>query len=678
MEIFDFLTKNAEELGLAKEHIYKDYPIYKDLDQKTIVVPTAVVSPMHGIVIITSSEDRNNSDFEQNKESYKENLDEIYRLLYSKLVKNPVLSTGRNAISIPITTVVYVPNIIAERKAEGEVVYVYNEIQLKGLFCELKQTIGKNVFDETVAIIEGSKGLLLQKERKVIDTSTKGYAVNVLEKEIRKFDEQQKTAFFSDIEGLSRIRGLAGSGKTVILCMKAALLHLKEPEAVIVFTFYTKSLYQHIRRLITRFYRQFDDKDPNWDNLLVMHAWGNDMQTGVYRMSCNRHGVPAISFQDAQIRSRQPFDFVCSSFLDQVKEYHPLFDYMLIDEGQDFPASFLKLSANIVRGSRVVYAYDDLQTIFQRKAPTAADIFGTDDTGKAIRSFTMDRILYKCYRNPLPVIVVAHAIGFGIYASCIAQMIEADYWKDIGYEIEEGAFEPGDRMVIKRPDKNSQTFLDKQFGVNEIIRTKNHKTFMEEVDFVCSAILNDIKKDGLHPDDILVVSVDDRNATSYLNTMEKRLKQFGIESNNIHADKFSITDFQQEGKVTLSTIHKAKGNEAYSVYIMGVDALFPYQRNVRERNLLFTAMTRSKGWLTITGIGPNAESWINEIETAKKNVPYLLFNYPTRAQLKMMPRDMDEANDIANQREQLAQDLLKTMTIEQAIDFFEQKKNKKH
>ncbi len=76
------------------------------------------------------------------------------------------------------------------------------------------------------------------------------------------------------LDGPQRVRGLAGSGKTVVLAMKAALTHLRYPDAIILYTFYTKNLYQHIQRLITRFYRQFDDRDPNWSNLRIMHAWG--------------------------------------------------------------------------------------------------------------------------------------------------------------------------------------------------------------------------------------------------------------------------------------------------------------------------------------------------------------------------------------------------------------------
>lgn len=682
MSIVSFISGNAELLGLSQYSVYEDFPIYKDLDQKAVIVPAAVISDNHGVVVFFTALDRTIGDFEANCPAYKDTMDEIYRLLYSKLVKNPRLNSGRNSLSVQISTVIYAPGVQGEKRTQDDIDYVYSEAQIVALFHELSERnnkIEEIVFKEVLATIEGAKGIILPRKREIENTNTKGYAANLLEKEICQFDIEQKNANFADITGISRIRGLAGSGKTVILCMKAALLHLKYPEAIVVFTFYTKSLYQHVRRLITRFYRQFDDRDPNWEKLMVMHAWGTYSQAGVYRTACERYGVTPLSFETAQGKGKQAFDYVCSDLLDKLNSTTiPFYDYMLIDEGQDFPPSFLKLCARIVKDARFVYAYDDLQTIFQRKAPDAKDLFGTDPEGHANYSFAFDKILYKCYRNPLPIIVVAHAIGFGIYASSIAQMIEPKYWEDIGYLIEKGSFHAGDDMIITRPAANSQTTLTERYNVDEMIKAEVLADFSSEVEYVCQMINEDINKEALHPDDVLVISVDDRNASTYLNYIEKVLaERYGIQSNNIHADKFSVNDFQIENKVTLSTIHKAKGNEAYSVYIVGMDALFPYDRNVRERNMLFTAMTRSKGWLTMTGSGSQADSWKKEIDMAKSKCPSLVFKYPTKSQLKVMTRDMDEAAIIANRREKLADDLLKTMDVEQAIEFLQQKGKRK-
>lgn len=682
MGIVSYLADNAAKIGFENYSVYEDFPIYKDLDQKAVIVPAAVVSDKHGIVVFYTALDRSIRDLEANRNTYKEVLDEIYRLLYSKLVKNPKLSKGRNSLSITITTVIYAPGLQSERGTQDDIEFVYSEVQIDTLFHELSEKNGlldQQIYEEALATIEGAKGIILPRKREIEDTSTKGYAANLLEKEICQFDIEQKNANFADITGISRIRGLAGSGKTVILCMKAALLHLKYPDATVVFTFYTKSLYQHVRRLITRFYRQFDDRDPNWEKLLVMHAWGSYSQVGVYRTTCERFGIAPISFESAQGKGKQAFDYVCMDLLGKMSPaIAPFYDYMLIDEGQDFPPSFLKICAKIVKDAKFVYAYDDLQTIFQRKAPDAKDLFGTDSEGRAIYSFAFDKILYKCYRNPLPIIVTAHAVGFGIYAESIAQLIEPKYWEDIGYEITQGDFHAGDEMIITRPSANSQTTLTERYSIDEMIKVDVLADFPSEVAMVCERINDDITKEALHPDDVLVISVDDRNATTYLNSIETVLAdKYGIQSNNIHADKFSVNDFQIENRVTLSTIHKAKGNEAYSVYIVGIDALFPYSNNVRERNMLFTAMTRSKGWLTMTGIGSQAESWKKEIDIAKSKCPSLEFKYPTETQLKMMTRDMDDAAEIANRRDKLAEDLLKTMGVEQAIEYLQQKSQRK-
>ena len=65
---------------------------------------------------------------------------------------------------------------------------------------------------------------------------------------------------------------------------------------------------------------------------------------------------------------------------------------------------------------------------------------------------------------------------------------------------------------------------------------------------------------------------------------------------------YGILDFYIAGEITISTVHKAKGNEAYQVYVVGVDAIFN-NPDIIHRNRLFTAMTRAKAWVTITGVG---------------------------------------------------------------------------
>ena len=58
------------------------------------------------------------------------------------------------------------------------------------------------------------------------------------------------------------------------------------------------------------------------------------------------------------------------------------------------------------------------------------------------------------------------------------------------------------------------------------------------------------------------------------------------------------------------------------------------------RNKIFTAMTRSKAWLRISGIGDGADFAFSEIEKAKETFPDLVFRYPDRTQVETIQRDL--------------------------------------
>ena len=143
---------------------------------------------------------------------------------------------------------------------------------------------------------------------------------------------------------------------------------------------------------------------------------------------------------------------------------------------------------------------------------------------------------------------------------------------------------------------------------------------------------------------MLVACVDDRGARNYLSGVEMALHKLGIGANNLHSDSFGIRDFSKEGRVTLSTVHKAKGNEAFMVYVVGADAVM-FRPDVRKRNMLFTAMTRAKGWVRVSGVGDGANRCIQEVKAAKEHFPSLVFTYPGPEQLKIMERDLAEAAD---------------------------------
>lgn len=675
--LIECFERNRSVLAINEDQIYMDFPVYKDLDSSILIAQVMIISPLYGVILFKVSQETSPERYDLQLEQSIKSLDLLYSQIFTRLLRNDKLKTDRRSVSVPINTILYAPllSLPREGKTDGEVPILYSEPQLVNYLQSIRCELDNTIYKETLASIEGSKGLILPTPRETTTPNTKAEAANRAEREIALFDLKQKDAYLTPISGVSRLRGLAGSGKTVILCMKAALIHLKNPGATILYTFYTKSLYQHVRRMITRFYRQYADNDPDWDKIQVLHAWGSSSIPGVYSQACLENQAIPISFARArQINTTNPFKAACDDFLVNVPNPIATYDYILIDEGQDFPSSFIQMCLKLVKDNHLLFAYDDLQTIFQYQAPSAAEIFGREDM-----TFAEDIVLSKCYRNPREVLVAAHALGFGIYAQSISQMIESsEYWNDIGYTIESGQLKAGQDVVISRPEQNSLKSISDLFTKDQIVKCVTFETFDAEVQHVCVCINDDIKNQHLHPDDILVITVDDRYSSSYLNYIEKTLaQQYSIRSNNIHADQFSVKNFQEKGMVTLSTVHKAKGNEAYAVYIVGIDALMPGPRNYRDRNLIFTAMTRAKGWVTLSGIGGVAQSWKKEFDMAMNNFPYLKFRYPSKSDIRLMRRDMAGQSITENKRRKLIDDLLNEMSPEEARMFIEQRSLKK-
>jgi superfamily I DNA and RNA helicase len=396
-----------------------------------------------------------------------------------------------------------------------------------------------------------------------------------------------------------------------------------------------------------------------------MHAGGGRTNEGVYYNACITHDIVPLTFSEARRYSiNDPFDYACNS-LKKNTNLMPMYDYIFVDEGQDFPASFIALCVGIAKDKRVVWAYDDLQTIFQPHAPTPEEVLGTEE-------LNLDTVLYKCYRNPREVLVCAHAVGFGIYGKIVQMLENKEHWEDIGYIVRSGEFIEGSEIIIERPVENSLPTISEVYKPQEIVGTIVYDSFEEEVSSVARQIKEDLNE-GLSPDDVLVVVVDDRNASNYLQALAYKLAEIGIKSNNVHADSFGIRDFSKKGQITLSTVHKAKGNEAFIVYVVGVDALFSSYAGVRERNMLFTAMTRTKGWVRVSGIGSWAKACKEEIDTALESFPFLRFPYPSEEELKIMKRDLTEKGIRKLKSERLLEQVMQEMDPDEITRFVEQR-----
>lgn len=331
------------------------------------------------------------------------------------------------------------------------------------------------------------------------------------------------------------------------------------------------------------------------------------------------------------------------------------------------PASCCSVYEYLKDPRRLVYAYDELQNLGTRSLPPVEDIFGKNPDGTPrvvihppeVGKPKQDIILDTCYRNSRPVLSTAHALGFGAYRERgLVQIFEnKNLWFDIGYQENDGGdIEDGEIVALTRTPKSSPEFLEKHSTVDDLIRFDVFDSVEAQTSWLVSEIKRNLTQDELIPDDIVVINPDPFKTKDAVGGARQTLMQMGINSNL--AGVTTIADiFTEPGTVTFTGIFRAKGNEAAMVYVINAQDCFsaPFPRDVaRVRNRLFTAITRSKAWVRVLGVGSAMSALKAEFEKAKAENFTLRFRYPTEAERKTMQtvnRDMSKADqDRSNKR----------------------------
>jgi len=650
-------SKRLAELLSAEVDIegtlYIGYPII-GTPEGSFPIDALLVSPTKGLILFSVIEGKTLTD-------YAEVQDEGFNKMQAKLFQHQSLIQKRTLL-VDIHTVTFAPAIT---QLDGDEEHLLcNSDNLVSTIEEL-DAFDPKVFPSLVSVIQAISTLRRgRKKRELYNQNSRGTKIKGLEDSIANLDSQQSAAVVETYEGVQRIRGLAGCGKTIVLALKVAYLHARHRDWNIAVTFNTRSLKKQFENLITTFVLEQANEEPDWDKIRILNAWGapgGTDRTGIYYEFCRDHGVEYLDFGTAKNRfgSDKAFESACDIALQGTKLFVPKYDAILVDEAQDFAPNFLLLCYEYLKDPRrLVYAYDELQNLGIRSLPPVEEIFGknTDGTARVVIHPSeagkpkQDIILDTCYRNSRPVLSTAHALGFGIYRDKgLVQIFEnKNLWFDIGYQEADGEIEDGELVTLTRTPKSSPEFLDMHSPVDDLIQFEVFDTPEAQTAWLVAEIQRNLTEDELIPDDIVVINPDPITTKGAVGGARQALMELGINSNL--AGVTTIADvFTEPGTVTFTGIFRAKGNEAAMVYVINAQdcfgALLP--RDVaRVRNRLFTAITRSKAWVRVLGVGKAMSALKGEFEKVKAENFALHFRYPTEEERKTMTtvnRDMSKA-----------------------------------
>lgn len=634
-----FVQTLTAEYPNIKGELYLGYPIYVDeIANRRVCVDMALISKV-GVYILNI--------LPEPVTDYGEIQDDIYAKVESKFKKQSFLFKKRKLI-FDFYAVTYTPTSMEE--VEGYPL-VHNIDEMMSFIKETKEDkeFSDDLYGKILSGIQEAYGINIHREREGVKEGTKAYAISQMAAQIEKYDSRQMEAILSDTMGIQRIRGMAGSGKTIVLARKAVELHTAHPDWDIVVTYSTRSLRDQLVSLIGRFYAAKNDGAKyNAEKLKIMQSWGSASSKGVYYEVCLRHGISPLNVKEAKAKygnSANLFSKMCGELIRSIKEFNKMYDCILIDEAQDFDKNYLQLCLKILdKNQRLVYAYDELQKLNEEAMPNPEQIFG--------KSIDHDTPLTVCYRNQGNAIVTAHAIGMGLYRKEGLLQLPGSFsvWEAIGY-VSDMPIVEGKEVTLYRTKETSPELL--KVAPNDIIQFLSYDSAKDMYIQLLDMIKNDLEVEQLLPRDIMIIDMDTfeyGNNRLKLSRIKSRLNKEATSDTEWDDEikypyEFSLhtagaanpEDFFRDDSVVYSSVRRAKGNESFMIYIVNAQKCVNSLQRRSDRNGLFTAITRSKGWVRVLGYGEDMETLNQEFDEIKNHNFKLYFEeYPDKEKQKQI------------------------------------------
>lgn len=428
-------------------------------------------------------------------------------------------------------------------------------------------------------------------------------------------DEQQRLSMQNWEKGPRLIRGVAGSGKTIVLANNLARrLHrsLSQPNSLfdgtpplprIVVVCFNRSLAPFIRKKIELAYHQRTAKAPPDGVIRVFTI--NKLMYELSRQGLWRYQTFAEQPDGDDQQARVAAEYLKE--LKQVKADDPElfnrlgFDAIYVDEGQDVLDIELQLLRELCRsnpsGEPNLYVfYDDAQNLYGRRRPNWQAV-GLNITGGR------SHVMRECFRNTREIVESAFNVLYGNYAQQKESVPTRDF---------------GDVATLRQ--QNLLELVDGRWHVGFAHRsglpprTTLAKDSDDEDRQIVARLKWLIEEQEVRPQDILVIAYQVKRVNGLARVIE-RAKISGVRTvrnHNLDKDQHLV----QRGQLAVSTVHSSKGYDAYCVLLASAND-FPV--DVIGRASFYVACTRAIEYLEVFG-WRNANLFA-EMESAVRAAP---------------------------------------------------------
>ena len=396
--------------------------------------------------------------------------------------------------------------------------------------------------------------------------------ISLLEKVKRKiilFDGRQSNFIYGKTDKKRvTIQGLAGTGKTELLLNKLKEVYTNPDNPIIAFTCFNKVLAHELKnKRIPQFFNFMKVSEQiEWNTRLhVFSSWGRkfDPESGLISFISSKYNTTYKTYGECK-----DFEYLCKSIKEELNEqesFSPCFDYLFIDESQDFGDEFLLLCEKITR-KKVYVAGDIFQNIF--------------DSVSDRKDIKIDFLLNKCYRTDPKTLMFAHSVGMGLYESPKINWLNDDDWEKCGYTLERK-----EEGLIRLSRKPLRRFEDLE--VEQTI-----KLISSDKESIVNSTIDQIKDIQLNNPDVcaedIAIIILDSNYNRMCNLSMKLLYEIEDEF-NWECTRGYLTKETEQNKLFISNINNIKGLEFPFIICISPNNI----TNIFSRNGIYTSLTRS-------------------------------------------------------------------------------------
>lgn len=442
----------------------------------------------------------------------------------------------------------------------------YDEISEHFEAMKYLQPEEKRVVDLIISLVTGSINN--------INAIGKVNPMTLLEKIRQKiilFDGDQTRFIYEDLDqDIVKIQGLAGTGKTELLLHRLKELYTENDSNKIAFACHNIALANKLKTRVPEFFDFMKvEEQIKWnERLWVFHGWGsvkNSYNLGLYGLICKIYNLPFYNVGDGDFQSacRKTLSYF-EKMISSGEGIEPYFDYILIDEAQDFPDEFIKL-CKISTKKTLYLAGDIFQDIFEMQELASEPDFS----------------LSKVYRTHPKNLMFAHAVGMGLFERPTITWLEDSTWETCGY-------------LINKNDRRYKLTREKILRFEDLESDELEYTKIVPTYDVLESIIQCIKEiECNHPDvlaeDIAIIFTDDKLSRYDYDLISKLeieiFRNFKWNSSVTYKDKKVGKD-----KVTISNKNNIKGLEFPFVICVTNHQI---TRHPKGRNTLYMSLTRS-------------------------------------------------------------------------------------